>query len=121
MAQEKPLEKNWDQGKYGPWKRLTTAGIKMTSHARVAWPRENFVRKDWTRNQAEQETPKRSDGKRLWKGLEYNNGLRNRGLSQQLSSKTGIKDPRKRQQLCLGNERTTSMIYRKAIRLEIVK
>jgi hypothetical protein len=94
----------------------------MTRHARVAWPRENFVRKDWSRNHAEQETlERRNDGKRLWKGLEYSSGLRNRGLSQQLHGKMGIKDPSMRQQLCLGNEKTTSMIYRKAIRLEIVK
>jgi hypothetical protein len=32
-----------------------------------------------------------------------------------------MKDPHTRQQLRLGNERTTSMIYRKAIRVEIVK
>jgi hypothetical protein len=110
------------QGNCGPRKRLTAAGIKMTRHTRVAWPKGNFVRKDWTRIQAEQETPKRrNDGKGLWRGLEYNNGLTNRGLSRQLRSKTGIKDPRTGQQLRLGNERTTSMIYRKAIRLEIVK
>jgi hypothetical protein len=76
-CEEKHLEKNWDTGKV--WTAQETgcaAGIKITCHARVAWPRENFVRKDWTRNQAEQETPKRwNDRKRLWKVLEYNNGL----------------------------------------------
>jgi hypothetical protein len=48
-------------GNCGPRSKLTTARIKMTRHARVAWRRENFVRKDWTRNQAEQETPKRRE------------------------------------------------------------
>jgi hypothetical protein len=38
------------------------------------------------------------------------NDLRNRGLSQQLRSKTGIKDPHTRQQLRLENKKTTSMI-----------
>jgi hypothetical protein len=88
-------------------RRLTVAGRKRTCHARVAWRRENCVRKDWTRNQAEQEPPKQRRGmKRLWKVPECNNGLRNRGLSQQLR---------------IGNDRTTSVIYRKAIRLKIVK
>jgi hypothetical protein len=55
------FRKTGTQGKYGPWKRLTAAGIKMTHHATVAGHRENFIRKDWTRNQAEQETPKRRE------------------------------------------------------------
>jgi hypothetical protein len=85
---------------------LTAAGIMMTCRAGVAWLREMFVRKDRTKSQAEQETMKgRKDGG-LWNGLKCN---------------SGIKDPRTRQQLHLGNERTTSMIYRKAIRLEIVE
>jgi hypothetical protein len=58
---------------------------------------------------------------RLWKGPECNNGLRNRGLSQQLRGKTGIKDPLKRQQLRLESERTTSEFDRKAFELEFVK
>jgi hypothetical protein len=33
----------------GPWSKLTVAEIKMTHHARAAWHRENFVRKDCTR------------------------------------------------------------------------
>jgi hypothetical protein len=40
-------------------KRLTVAGRKVTRRARVAWQRENVVRKDQTRNQAERGTPKR--------------------------------------------------------------
>jgi hypothetical protein len=60
-------------------------------------------------------------GRDCGKVLNKNNGLRNQGLSQQLCGKTGIKDPLTREQLRLGNERTISMIYRKAIRLEIVK
>jgi hypothetical protein len=95
----------------GSGNKLAAACRKMTRHARVAWHRENFTKKDWTRNQAEQETPKRrNDGKILWKGLEYSSGLRNRGLSQQLHGKTGIKDPHTRQWLRLGNKRTTNMI-----------
>jgi hypothetical protein len=72
----------------------------------MTWPREKFIRKDFTRNQRQQETAKgRKDGE-LWNGPKCN---------------SGIKDHRRRQQLRLGNEKKTSMIYRKAIRLEIVK
>jgi hypothetical protein len=107
---------------YGPRKRLTVTGRKTTSRATVAWHSENVIRKDCARDQAKRGTPKRrKDSEGMWKFPECNNGLRNRGLRQQLRSKTRIKDPRTRQQLHLGNERTTSMIYRKAIRLEIVK
>jgi hypothetical protein len=91
----------------GPRSKLTAAEIMMTRHAGVAWPREKFVRNDCTRNQTERGTAKqRKDGEGLWNGPKCN---------------SGIKDPRTRQQLRLGNERTTSMTYRKAIRLEIVK
>jgi hypothetical protein len=79
------------QENYGPRKRLTVTGRKTTSRARVAWLRENFVRKDCSKNKTVQETPKRqNDGKGLWKGLEYKNGIRNRGLRQQLCSETRI-------------------------------
>jgi hypothetical protein len=90
----------------GPRSKLTAAKIKVTHHARVTWPRVKFVRKECTRDQTEQETAKgRKDGG-LWNGPKCN---------------SDIKNHRTRQQLRLGNEKTTSMIYRKAIRLEIVK
>jgi hypothetical protein len=91
----------------GPRSTLTAAGIiKVTHHARVTWPRVKFVRKECTRDQTEQETAKRRKDGGLWNGPKCN---------------SSIKDHRTRQQLHLGNEKTTSMIYRKAIRLEIVK
>jgi hypothetical protein len=94
------------KGNYGPSKTLTVEGRRTTSRATVAWQSENVVRKDCVRDQTEQETAKgRKDGG-LWNGRKCN---------------SGIKDHRTRQQLRLGNEKTTSMIYRKAIRLEIVK
>jgi hypothetical protein len=109
------------EGNCGLRKRLTVAGRKTTSRARGAWHSEN-VKKDCARDQAKRGTPKRrKDGEGLWIFPECNNGLRNRGLSQQLRSKTGIKDPHTRYQLRLGNERTTNRIYRKAVRLETVK
>jgi hypothetical protein len=44
--------------------------------------------------------------KRCWKGPECKNGIRNKGLKKQL---------------CLGSERTSCGINRKALILEIIK
>jgi hypothetical protein len=58
------------QGNCGPRSTLTAAGIMMTRHAGVAWCSEKLVRKDRTRNQAEQETQKRQkeEEEGPWKG-----------------------------------------------------
>jgi hypothetical protein len=105
----------------GLHKELTVAGRRMTRRARVAWCRENFVRKEWTKNQAEQGTPKpRKDGKRLWKGQEFNDGLRE-GLRKQPRSEIGTKDPDTRRQLRLRIKRTSDRIDRKTFRLETLK
>jgi hypothetical protein len=104
----------------GQRKELTVTGMRTTRRARVAWHRENFVRKDWTRNQAGQGTPKpRKDGKRLWKGQEFNDGLRE-GLRYQPCSEIGIKDPDTRRQLHLRIKRTSDRIGGKTFRLEMV-
>jgi hypothetical protein len=116
MAQENSLEKNC-----GPRSTLTAAGIIMTRHAGVAWRRGKFVRKDRTRKQPEQETQKRRKEVGLWKGPDCNSGIRDRGLRQQVRRRMRIRDLCGRRPLYLRNEGTTSMIYRKAIRLEIVK
>jgi hypothetical protein len=42
----------------GTGKLWTAVGIKTTHHAEVAWHKRSSIRKDWTENQAEQETPK---------------------------------------------------------------
>jgi hypothetical protein len=105
----------------GPWSILTASRIMMTSRARVAWPREKFVRKDCTRNRTEQETPKRrNDEKRLCTGLKCKNGIRNRGLRQQLRSETGIKDPDARQQLRPRIEKMLYEIFRGRIAKQVV-
>jgi hypothetical protein len=106
---------------FGRRKRLTVAGKNTTHRATVAWHSEN-VRKDWTRNQAKQGTPKRrKNGERLWKGPECNNGIRDRGLNQPLQGRIIIRDLCGRRPLYLRNEGTTSGIYRKVIVLEFVK
>jgi hypothetical protein len=102
-------------------KELAAAGIRTTRCAKIARGREQGLQRQGHNDNAPRTRKRRNDGKRLWRGLECNSDLRSRELSQQLREKTGIKDPRTSQQLRLGKERTTSMIYRKAIRLEIVK
>jgi hypothetical protein len=109
------------EGNCGLRSKLTAAGIKMTRHARVAWPRERFVRKDCTRNQTEQQTPKRqNDEKRRFTGPECKNGIRNRGLRQQLRSETGIKDPGARRQLRPRIEKMLYEIFRGRIAKQVV-
>jgi hypothetical protein len=72
----------------------------------VAWRKENFIRKDCARNQAEQGTPKpQKDRKRQWKGQEFNDGLRE-GLKQQQRGKSRLKESGTKRQLRLGNKKT---------------
>jgi hypothetical protein len=111
------------QGNFGPRSKLTAAGIKITRHARVAWRRENLFGKYWTRNQTEQETPKRrKDGKRMWKGPKFKKkSIRDRGLKEQQRGSERIKDQGDRRPIYVRKKRITSMIYRKTIELETVK
>jgi hypothetical protein len=65
--------------------------MRTTHYAGVAWLKENFIRKNCARNQAEQGTQKpRKDGKRLWKGQKFNDGLKE-GLNQQQRGKSRVK------------------------------
>jgi hypothetical protein len=90
---------------------LTVGGRKMNHRARVARHRENVVRKNQTRNQAIRGTLKRrKDGKRLWKCPECKNGIRDRGLRQQLQGRMRIKNPGTRRQLHLKIEGTSDRI-----------
>jgi hypothetical protein len=57
-GKKEPYRKIGTQGNCGLWKRLTIACRKKTRRATVAWCSENVVRKDWTRSQAKQGTPK---------------------------------------------------------------
>jgi hypothetical protein len=49
------LRKIVTQRNGGSRSTLTAAGIMMTHHAKVAWRRENFVRKDCTTDKVERE------------------------------------------------------------------
>jgi hypothetical protein len=105
--------KIWTQGKCWPRKRLTAAGIKVTRHARVAWRRKISVRNDWTRNKAKRGTPKRRKyGKRLLKGPECNNDLRDRGLRRKLQGNIEIKDPDTRRKLRPRIDKKSDNIFR---------
>jgi hypothetical protein len=115
----------WTEVNCGPRSTLATDGKMTSHHAKVAWLKENFVRKDCARNKAEQATPKpQKDGKRLWKGQEFKDGLRDRGLKRQqwqLRGKAGIKEHQTRRQLRLRIKRTSNKIDGKTFRLEMVK
>jgi hypothetical protein len=74
------------QRNHGPPKEVTTAGIKITrcaGHRRMEKKEDN----------AEQETPKRSEENRCWKYPERNTGIRDRGLKQRLRGSKQTKDP----------------------------
>jgi hypothetical protein len=109
------------QGICGRRSTLTAAGIRTTRCAKVARGREHGLQRQGKKDTVPTPWKGRTEKNKRFKGPECNNGLRNRGLSQQLRSKTVIKDPRTRQHLRLGKWRTTCMIYKKSIRLEIVK
>jgi hypothetical protein len=103
------LRKIVTQGNCEPRSTLTAAGIMMTCRARMAWRKEKFVRKDCTTDRAEQENPKRlNDGKILRKGLVCNNGIRDRGLREQLQGRMRISDQCGEQPPYLRKERTTT-------------
>jgi hypothetical protein len=68
--------KTGTQDNCGPRKEFAATRIRTTRSETVVWRSENFVRKDWTRNQAKRGTPKRrKDGERQWKDPECNNGI----------------------------------------------
>jgi hypothetical protein len=97
-------------------KDFTATGIRATRCAKVAWLKgrnhegpsvQRERRKTQTRIKFARASCKgRTLGKRQLMCLEGTNGTRNRDFKEQLR---------------LGNERTTSVIYRKTIMLEIVK
>jgi hypothetical protein len=77
--------KDRTQGNCGPQKKLTTTIRTMTHHAGVAWRKGNFVGKHRTRDSVVQGTVKRwIFGRRHQPKQECKNGIRNRGLRQQL-------------------------------------
>jgi hypothetical protein len=62
---------------------VTVDGRRMTRYAGMVWIKENFDRENCASNKAEQGTPKpQKDGKRLSKGQEFKDGLRDRGLKR---------------------------------------
>jgi hypothetical protein len=102
------IRKFRSQGNCGPWKELATASRKMTHCAGVAWPKEHR-HKGQNEDDVAARCPKgQAFGKRRWKGLKCNNGIRYRGPRQQLRGSKRIKDLGGRQTLYLRKERTTT-------------
>jgi hypothetical protein len=97
--------KKWTQGDGGSWKKLATHR-GMTCWAGVAW-HNGHGHQGPGKDSVVQGTQKgRTSGKGHQPKPEFNNGIRNRDLKEQL---------------CVGSERAFSGIYRKALILEIVK
>jgi hypothetical protein len=82
------------QGNFAPRSKLTAAGINMSRRARVAWRRENFVRKDCTRAKDERVTQRV--------------GTLRKNLRMHHEGKCGTKDLRGGQPFYLRKEWTTT-------------
>jgi hypothetical protein len=94
------------QGNCGPRKVLAAAGRRMTHNTKVTC-RRGYDRMRYDQDSVVQETRKgRSLGKRRWKGPECNNGIRDRGLRQQIQGSKRMKELGVRRPLCLRKERT---------------
>jgi hypothetical protein len=94
------------QGNCGSWKELATAGRKITRHAGVAG-RKGYRRKGQSKDNVVQETQKEQ--------------MFRKRLQEKPEGSHGIRDQEFEEKLRLGSERTSGGIYRKTIRLEIVK
>jgi hypothetical protein len=91
---------------------VTEAGIKITRCA-------GHRRMDKKKDNAKQETPKRTEENRCWKYPECNTGIRDRGLKQRLRVSNELKDLTKNaiegcrlgQRSHLGGRRTHKKTY----------
>jgi hypothetical protein len=93
----------------------------MTHHAKVARSMGQD-RKRYDRDNVVRETRKgQTFRKRHWKDPACNNGIRDRGLRQQLRGYKRIKNPGTRWQLCLKIKRTSEEFDRKVLGLEFMK
>jgi hypothetical protein len=121
------LRKVQTQRKCGPRKKLAVASRNVPRRAKLAWPKRNMARKKCIRASVEQETQNgRTFGKRRWKGLEYSNGLRSRGVEEQVHLKKGRKPAknmggRRRHQPRLEIMGKNNKVFRKTMHLEFIK
>jgi hypothetical protein len=66
------------------WKKLAVSRREMTHRAKVAW-RRGHDRKRYDQDNVAPRTPKKWTSRMgRWQGMEYNNGIRDRGLRQEL-------------------------------------
>jgi hypothetical protein len=103
------------QGKWGPQKELF-AGRNTTHCAKVAWCKGR-IHEGLSVKQEQQMNKTR---KRITRGTRIRQLLGRRQLMRHEGT-NGPKNLDIKEQLCPGNERTTSGIYKKTIRLEIMK
>jgi hypothetical protein len=103
-CRRKPKEQTQSNG--GCREKLAPTHRGMTCHAGVAQHKGYGCQGHRRDNVAPRTKKERTDDKRYWKGPECKNGIRNRGLKQQLY---------------LGNMRAFNKIYRKTLGLEIMK
>jgi hypothetical protein len=78
----------------GPCKEFAVSGIRMTQCAKVAQGRKHGLQKQEKDDIAPRTRKGQTEEKRRFTGPDCKNGIRNRGLSQQLHGNTRIKDPR---------------------------
>jgi hypothetical protein len=115
---QKPKERI--HGNCGSHRKLTIAGRMMICCARVAWCKRGIVRRNWIRAKVERGTRRsgmRQEGKMSIKDLGCRQPLYLRRKRTTTDSIRGWKS----EQLHLMSKRTTSEIYRKIVRLEVVK
>jgi hypothetical protein len=70
MAQEKPLQENWDPENCGPHKELAAAGIRMTHCAKVARGREHRLQRQGNDDIAPRTQKGRTEENKRLKGPE---------------------------------------------------
>jgi hypothetical protein len=113
------LRKIRTQENCGQHKEFPAAGIRMTRCAKEARGREHRLQRQG--NYIAPRTRKgRMEGNKRLKGPECKNGIRDRGIRQQLCSETGIKDPGTRRQLRPRIEKMSDEIFRGKIANQVV-
>jgi hypothetical protein len=100
-TQEKRLQENSDAGKLWTAKGIGRSRSRRMIHTIKVARRRGHERKRYDQDSVAKETQKgRTFGKRRWKGQECKNGIRDRGLKQQLRGSKQIKDLGGRRPLC---------------------
>jgi hypothetical protein len=114
------LRKIWTQENCEPRKEFSATGIRMTRCAKVARGREHGLQRQGNDDIALRTRKGQTEENKRLKGPECKNGVRYRGLRQQLQGKIGIKDPDTRRQLRLRIQKMSDEIFRRKIAKQVV-